>query len=315
MKTKFLILLLSFLQIGTSIQAQKINELKDCHPKYDAAGLVSRALFTIHKNYPNSKNAMNTFYKENIYKNNECISTNEAILDVVKESYLSNKKDIVAIKSIRGNSNLDNEESLMVKLQGGPISALELDVAKNPFLGCYAHNISESYTFEYDKSTEIDRKDFYVVNFNQLNTYDQMLFRGKIYIEKKSLAIGKIEYSMNVEKRSFAYQNFFSRTPKNKDIIVTNANYVVNYKDFGGKWYYDYSTSNINFTIINTIENTFDTYLVNTQMAVTTLIAQNISIDKKEMLRSTDILSDKVKDFNLASDWDIYNLIMLIASK
>ena len=49
-------------------------------------------------------------------------------------------------------------------------------------------------------------------------------------------------------------------------------------------------------------------------MAVTTLIADNFTIDKKDMLKSKDVLTDKVLDHKIASEWDIYNLIMLMAA-
>lgn len=314
MKTKILFLLLVLFQFHTSIQAQKPVTINESHPKYDAAFLVSRAFSSISKNYPDHKNSMNTFYKERVSKNDECISVNEALLDVEKASYLSNKKDIVAIRNIRGNCNLDKRDSVMIKLQGGPLSALQLDVVKNPFLGTLAYKADESYDFSYDKPIEIDGKSFYVINFDQKETDPRMLFNGKIYIEQESLAIGKIEYSMNVEKKSFAYQNFIISKPKNKKIDITSAHYAVTYKEFDGKWYYDYSTSNICFNMMDKTDNTYDKYNVNSQMAVTNLTANNTSIDKKDKLKTTDFLSDKLKEYNLATEWDIYNLIMLIAA-
>ncbi|MPM38238.1 hypothetical protein SDC9_84867 [bioreactor metagenome] len=65
---------------------------------------------------------------------------------------------------------------------------------------------------------------------------------------------------------------------------------------------------------MNPKDNSYDIYNVSTQMAVTTLIADNFTIDKKDMLKSKDVLTDKVLDHKIASEWDIYNLIMLMAA-
>jgi hypothetical protein len=94
---------------------------------------------------------------------------------------------------------------------------------------------------------------------------------------------------------------------------MVSADYVVNYREYDNKWYFDYSTSNVTFNILNKLESTYDVYNINSQLAVTNLVADGFTIDKKDMLKSTDILADKIGDYKIASEWDVYNLIMLLA--
>ncbi len=279
----------------------------------DAASLVKQSLSKISVNYSTTDNYMNAFYKERVLKNHEAISVNEAVLDIEKISYTRQQKDRIAIRDLRGNNYHNNNIPFNVKLQGGPVSAIELDVVKNPFLGCLPYQVSDYYNFEYEESQMLHGKEFYVVSFNQKPGTERNLFRGKIFIDKESLAIGRIEYSMNIENDSWSYGKFVSKKPRNSDIRMVEATYVVSYREYNNKWYFDYSTSNISFNIQDRAEQTYDTYSINSQMAVTNLVADNFSIDKKEMVKSTDILADKANNTTLASDWDIYNLIMLLA--
>lgn len=313
MKTKFFTLALVLFAFTINTEAKNIANAQLENPKITAATLVQRSLKSVHKNYSKEDNQMNAFYKERVIKNNEALSINEAILDINKASYISPKKDMVAVRDIRGNANNAEFDSLMIKLQGGPVTALQLDVIKYPFLGSEIHNLTNYYDFDYSTPQELNGKMFYVVNFNQKYSNGEMLFRGKIFIEPVSLAIAKVEYSMNVERRGYAYEKFMKRKPKDCDVHMISASYVVNYKQYNNKWYFDYSTSDISFYLSKDSKSVPNVYTVSSQMAVTNLLADGIHIDKKEMLKSTDILSDMVKDFKVASDWDIYNLIMLLA--
>ncbi len=314
MKTKIIFLLAAIFAISFNARANSSETVYPENPKIDAVTLVQRAFKQISVNYPKSDNQMNAFYKERVTKNSGCISVNEAILDINKTSYITPKSDQVAVRDARGNTNTKECDHYMIKLQGGPLTSLQLDVIKHPFLGSDIYNIGENYNFSYGKPTEFAGKKFYVVNFNQKYANGEMLFRGKMYIESESLAIGKIEYSMNVENREWAYARFLKRKPKQTDVKILSADYVVNYREYNNKWYFDYSTSNVELNILNKLESTFDVYTINSQLAITNLVAEGFTINKKEMLKSTDILADKINDYKIASEWDIYNLIMLLAA-
>jgi hypothetical protein len=154
---------------------------------------------------------------------------------------------------------------------------------------------------------------FYVVAFDQKIKDEETLYNGKIYIDSKSSAIGKIEFSMNVENNTDSYKLFLKSKPKKSTVNMMSANYVVNYREYNGQWYLDYTTSDITFYLEKNKKEPADIYTISSQLAVTSLIAEKFSIDKKDLLKSTDVLADKIGDFKVASEWDIYNLIMLLA--
>lgn len=313
MKIKVLLLSVLVMFAITSIQAGVVAKSDVKNPKSDPATLVQIALSKISENYSSEESKINAFYKERVIRNNDCVSVNEAILNISKSPYKGWKKDLVAVKDVRGNCDFSKVDTLMVKLQGGPISALELDVVKHPFLGCEIQEVRDKYNFEYLQPVEMYGKTFYVVSFEQKNRGEEMLFRGKIFIDSKSTAIGKIEFSMNVENNRDSYKVFLKRKPKKSNVNMMAADYVVNYREYNGKWYLDYTTSDVTFYVEKSKNKPADIYSISSQLAVTSLIADNFTIAKKDLLKSTDILADKIGEFKIASDWDIYNLKMLLA--
>lgn len=308
MKTKHVFILFTALLLSISTTAQEKSH------KYNAETLVKKSLSLIGSNYADSPNYMNAYYKEMVKQNNSCITTNEALLNIKKSSYLTSKQDQVSIAKIKGECNPSQQDELLVKLQGGPTSALSMDIAKRPFLGALAHEVEKSYTFEYADPTTINNRECYVITFEQKPSDARMLYRGKIYIDKASLAIAKMEYSRNVEDRDYSYTTFFTKRPKGHSVKMLSANYVITYKEYNDKWHFNYSTSDINFNMEDNSDHTYNTYNVNSQIAVTNLIAENLTINKGDLLKRSDILTDKAKESSDTSEWDIYNKIMLIAA-
>ncbi|MDP3398363.1 MAG: hypothetical protein Q8S23_04380 [Bacteroidales bacterium] len=313
MKTKALLLSVIAIFALTSIQAGIAPKSEIKNPKTDPATLVQIAFSKISQNYSTTENQINAFYKERVIRNNDCVSVNEAILNINKSPYKGWKRDLVAVKDVRGNCDFSKIDAFMVKLQGGPISALQLDVVKTPFLGTELHDIRDKYNFEYLEPVEMFGRPFYVVAFDQKIKDEETLYKGKIYIDSKSSAIGKIEFSMNVENNTDSYKLFLKSKPKKSTVNMMSADYVVNYREYNGQWYLDYTTSDITFYVEKDKKVPADIYTISSQLAVTSLIAEKFSIDKKDLLKSTDVLADKIGDFKVASEWDIYNLIMLLA--
>lgn len=311
--TKFFILGITLLIISTA-NAFNTNNPLDKDAKHHPAFLVKKALSLVSQNYPTESSTLNAFYKEEVSKNNSYLTINEAILNVQKESYLKSKKDVVSVKDIRAFNNIDNEDSLCIKLQGGPLCALDLDIIKNPFLGCETYDIEKYYSFSYSKPETINNKEYYVVDFKPLYNKDQVLFRGKLFIEKNSLAIGRIAYSMDVHRDAWSFKKFVKKSPKGKDMKICSAEYVVNYKERDGKWFFDYSSSDIELNITDPDTRVYDIYNLKSQIAVINLVSQKIQTEDQIIINKSDVMADLAGKHHADSEWDRYNMIMAMAS-
>ncbi len=314
MKPIISILLLSTMLLTSALEAEPSNSSVVKNPRFSASNLVRMSLNNIHKNYPAENNMMTAFYRESINKNSSSLSCNEAILDINKSSYLNSQDDKIVIRKARCNNPvLQGTDAIMLKLQGGPSSALFIDVAKYPFLGTKVAEIEDSYTFRYSKPEVIDNVSYYVVEFDEKVAGEQILYRGKLFIEKNSLAIGRVEFAMNVESRGDAYMNFLMHKPASMKMDVKSAKYTVNYKKYIDKWYFDYSVSEIKFNIKADRKSAGNEYTLKSQLAVTSFLTKDIHIDKKDLLKPADILADKINQYDDGTDWEIYNKIMYLA--
>jgi hypothetical protein len=314
MKTaKFFILGITLL-LFSSANAFNAAKASDKDAKHHPAFLVKKSLSLVSRNYPTEPTTLNAFYKEEVSRNNSYLSINEAILAVHKESYLKSKRDVVSVKDIRAFNNMESEDSICVKLQGGPLCALDLDIAKNPFLGCETYDIDKYYTFSYNKPETINNKEYYVIDFKPLYKKDQILFRGKLFIEKNSLAIGRIVYSMDVQRDAWSYKRFVKKSPKGKEMKINSAEYVVNYKERDGKWFFDYSSSDIQLNITDPSTRVYDIYNLKSQIAVINLVSDNNPSEDQMIIDKSDVMADLAGKYNSDSEWDKYNMIMAMAS-
>src|SRR5664280_884986 len=98
----------------------------------DPESVVAKAIDNIGKNYESVPNLMTAFYRETIRKNRTYVSIGEAVVEIFKAPYNSDLRfDGARIYKGRKSSDVEKMDTVLFKLQGGPVSVLELDLAKN----------------------------------------------------------------------------------------------------------------------------------------------------------------------------------------
>lgn len=255
---------------------------------------------------------MTAFYRETIKKRNQNASLSEAVVEIYKQPNLSAKKDAIKIIKVRKNTNYSRLDTLALKLQGGPFSNIYADVIKYPEYILSDENLSD-YIFTFDKSTQINNKLIYIVNFIQRPELKIPLYFGKLYIESESYALTSAIFSLNVENKVLASELFVKKKPNNVKVYPTAANYRVNYRTKNGKWYYSYSNILLTFKV-NWRGRLFNTYYtLNSEMAVTDWNPTSFKYEKPKnrelILKPTTILVDEASGFRDPEFWGQYNII------
>lgn len=217
--------------------------------------------------------------------------------------------DQIGIYKARGNYDSNRIDTLMVKFQGGPHSALEIDVASDPFLGVEPIVIKEYYDFKMVAPVTIDNKYFYVIEFDQKPYLTDILFRGRLYIESESMAFARIEFNMNVEDNPRANSFFIRKKPSNLKMDVVSAAYLVNYKEINGIWHFDYSRTEVKFNAKWDKRWFRNTYTITSELASTEISDRQRKIENLNRIKSKDIMSNKVQDFTDENFWGAYNII------
>lgn len=289
-----------------------IVELDELHVlSGDGRQIVTKALQLIPKNYPDEPNMMVAFYRESIKKNSNYISLVEAVLDVYKSSYKGFEEDQARIYIGRKATDISPRDTVLMKFQGGISAALMLDLAKHPEI--VFGEKGEDYTFRIDRLININNKPHYAISFEPLMATSDILFRGILYIDTKSHAIARAEFNMNVENKKDAVNLFIRRKPAKMKVEVTEAKYISDFTENDGKWFFNYSSTQVSFKIrwTNRFFGLFRTnYTIGSEIAITDRYKSDANkFPRKERIRSSDVIAEKVEHFHDPQFWGDYNVI------
>lgn len=277
----------------------------------DGIKLVQEALERIPQNYPEDPTMMVAFYREAVKKGSRHISLVEAVLDVYKASYRSYSNDQSRIYIGRKATDISPRDTVLLKFQGGISDALMLDIAKNPEI-VFGTEGAE-YDYHIEGLININDKPHYVISFTPRPGITDILFRGTIYLEAESLAFARMEFNMNVEDRKDATNIFIRRKPSRMRVEVTHARYVADFMENDGKWFFNYSATDVGFRVrwTNRFFGLFaTTYTISSEMAITDKYSDNVvKFPRSERIRSTDVIAEKVEYFLDPDFWGEYNVI------
>jgi len=266
----------------------------------------------IKKNYPNEPCGMLGFYRELVKKGNKYASMNEAVLDIRKASYTNSfASDNAAIYKGRGNENSNVNDTIIMRLQGGPLSAMYTDIMKYPFIGTDALSAPDYYDFSFDNPIVENNHKIYVLKFNQKDSVvKECLYKGKLYIDSETFALIKATFSMNVDVIQDAWKYFIRKKPVDATLKVEDATYEVNYKMVDQKYIFDYSRMELRFSAKYKHQWMKNKYLIVGELAVTdTDNPAGLKLDPDRKIHMKDILSKRVNDFSDPEFWGNYNII------
>ncbi|MFC2146955.1 carboxypeptidase-like regulatory domain-containing protein [Bacteroidota bacterium] len=296
-------------KIVLMVSITKLEEVNVVIPK-SARTLVKETLRRKGENYFGDPTLMTAFYRETIKKRKKNVSLSEAVVNIYKTPYSSEKKDAVQLYKARKSTDYNKLDTLALKLQGGPFNALYVDIMKYPE---YIFNevTMEDYDFSFERSTRINDKLIYVVGFKQRpNIYDP-LYKGQLFIDAENKILTSAIYSLNITDKELASKMFVRKKPRNAKVYPTDIAYRVDYREKNGKWYYGYSNVLLEFKI-NWDKKLFNSvYSMSCEMAVTDW-EKNISgeVPKvKDRLKSSIILSEAAIGFSDPDFWGEYNII------
>ena len=276
----------------------------------DARDLVERTLEKKSSLYNNENSVMTAFYRETIKKRRKNASLSEAVVKIHKQPYNNFRTDNIELIKARKNTDYSKLDTLALKLQGGPFSNLYTDIIKYPEF-IFTPEDMPKYKFSYGKSTKINNRQIYVVNFKQKEDIGIPLYYGKLYIDAETLALTNAVYSLNVSNRELSSRMYVRKKPRKVDVYPTEAKYRVNYRTTNGKWQYAYSNISLTFKV-NWKGKLFNsTYTLNSEMAITDWQIQVTKLAKKRsnLITPSTIISEKASGFSDPRFWGAYNII------
>jgi hypothetical protein len=294
--------------ISLDTYVEALSEVKIT--KKDAPALVKEVFKRKGVNYLPDNTIMTGFYRETILKRNTYVSLAEAILIINKQSYTVEKSDAIKLYKSRKNTNYEKLDTLALKHSGGPYDMIRLDIIKNPDL-LLTDEMFANYNFTFDKSTQIDDRVIYVVNFKPKKESEDALFFGKLYIDAQSLALTSVQFQLNVLDQQKATDFFILKKPQNAKVKPIQADYFVNYSEKDGKWFHSYSRIELGFKVDWNKKIFNSNYYSTMELAITDWEPNTsaASIKYKDRLKPSVIMANEASGFSDPEFWGELNVI------
>jgi len=275
----------------------------------DARSLVEMAMKNIKKNYSDVPNMMTGFYRETIKQKKDYLSISEAVVDIYKAPYATYQSDQVRIFKGRKGTNVKKADTLMVQLQGGPNVSMLLDIVKNTDLSIALDNL-DNYLFDFGNLVNIDDKPNWVVTFAPNVVRDEPLYYGKLYISQESMAITRVEFSLDLNDEDKASRVFVQKKPMGLIFMPTSTNYLITYKEQKGRYYLNYVRVDLKFRCDWKKRLFKNYYTIMSEVAITDRREDNVTkFANQDVFKYNMVFAEKVDSFSDPDFWGEYNII------
>jgi len=253
---------------------------------------------------------MTAFYRETIKLRNRNVSLTEAVVNILKQPNSSSLRDAIQLSKARKSTDYKRLDTVSVKLQGGPFSALYLDIIKYPE-HIFTEESIKIYNFSFDEPSVINNRAVYVVNFIPKANVVGVNYIGKLFIDVELLALAGADYALDLSDKKRTKNLLVKKKPKGIVVYPLEASYKVAYKVNGKTWYYNYSNLNLKFKINKKKQLFNKVYTLASEMAVTDWEVNSADkrIKIKDRLKPTMVITDAISGFSDPNFWGKYNLI------
>ena len=277
----------------------------------DPLSLLLDAIYKINANGPEEPELFDCFYRETVQKRQRFIYISEAVTKMYKTPFKINfGRDRAAVEKSRLLTSPRKSDTLSVKVVGGPVQAVDLDIVKTRdfFLD---EEYLEMFDLEMMDPVMLDDRRQFVIQLTPIVQKDFALHYGTIYIDQETMAFSRIEMTLDVSDPDKATHAMLISKPMDIRFRPREMSLQLNYKREDGKSRLSYARTVFRFSC-DARKRLFNTdFTVIAEMVVTNRYpnADVAPIDRKEAFRSSDILADKTQAYFDPDFWKDYNII------
>ena len=289
----------------TTIQLREIVVTK-ANPRE----LVDIAIKKIPDNYSKVPELLQTFYRETAMKRKHYIYVAEGVEDMYKTPYTRNiGRDRVSIVKGRRLLSQKNGDTLGIKVLGGPVLPVQLDVVKNQEMLLNPEEL-DAYDFAMGVPEYINDRMQYVVKITPRALMPYALFNGTLYIDCERLAFTRIELELDMSDKDKATNRMLVKKPFGVRFKPRELSCVVDYRYEDGVTRISYLRNIFRFNC-DWKKRLFSTSFTATcEMVVTDSQSNNVQpIASRNSFDSRDAYYDKVEYFMDPEYWSQYNII------
>lgn len=276
----------------------------------NAEELLMTAIEKIPENYSRQPELFDCFYRETAMKRKHYIYVAEGIIDMYKTEYKRGvTRDRVAIVKGRRLLSAKQSDTLGVKVMGGPVQAINLDIVKNrDFL--FNKDELKSYHIALDGTAMIADRQHYVIALSPMYRKEYALFFGKVYVDKETLSISRVELQLDMSDRDQATSFMLIKKPVGVRFKPRELTCLVDYKTEDGVTRISYIRNVFRFHCDWKKQLLSTSFTAVCEMVVTNRPADRTApIPGRLSFDSRDAYYDKVDFFRDPEFWKDYNII------
>lgn len=277
----------------------------------DPLTLMLDAIYRIPENCPDQQELFDCFYRETVQKRSRFIYVSEAVTKMFKSSFrqfLSRDRASVVKSRLLRSPRLS--DTLAVKVLGGPVQAVDLDLVKTRDMVLDPEYL-EMYSLELLSPVMLDGRRQFVIRLEPKVEAEFALHYGTVYIDQETLAFSRIELSLDVSDAAKATRAMLVSKPMDIRFKPKEMSLLLNYKREDGKIRLSYARTVFRFNC-DARRRLFSTeFTAIAEMVVTNRLsgAEAVPIERKEAFRSTETLADKTQAYLDPDFWKDYNII------
>ena len=289
----------------TSIQLQEVVVWTG-----DPRKLVNIAISKIPENYISQPELYRCFYRETAMKRQHYIYVAEGVVDMYKTAYDRNDaRDRVAIVKGRRLLSPKRNDTLSVKVVGGPVQPIQLDIAKNREFLLNADDLMH-YTFTMEPPATINDRMQYVVSLEPAMLAPWALFHGRLYIDRETLAFTRAELSLDMSNTEKATAFMLVKKPAGVRFRPKELSCLIDYRHEHGVTHISYIRGTFRFNCDWRRKLFATSFAATCEMVVTDKTDRDVHpIRGRESFDSRDAFFDKVDYFRDPDFWQDYNII------
>ena len=276
----------------------------------DPREVVEIAIKKIPDNYSRKPELLKAFYRETAMKRKHFIYVAEGVEDMYKTPYTRGVgRDKVAIVKGRRLLSQKQGDTLGLKVMGGPVLPVQLDVVKNNDLLLNQEEL-DAYSFSWGVPEYINDRLQMVVLIEPKYPREWALYHGKLYIDDERLAFTRIELSLDMSDKLKATKTMLVKKPLGVRFKPRELSCVVDYRYTDGVTRISYLRNTFKFNC-DWKKRLFSTSFTATcEMAVTESESEDVKpIVSRNSFDSRDAYYDKVAYFLDPEYLSNYNII------
>ena len=277
----------------------------------DPLTLLREAISRISDNYPDEPELFDCFYRETAQKRSRFIYVSEAVTKMYKSSFRALfTRDRASVVKSRVLKSPRASDTLAVKVVGGPVQAVDLDLVKTRQF-VLDEEYLEMYTLEMMDPVMLDDRRQFVIRMDPNVTKDFALQHAVVYIDQETLSFTRIEMSLDVSDAAKATRAMLISKPADIRFKPKEMTLLLNYKREDGKSRLSYARTLFRFNC-DARKRLFSTeFTAIAEMVVTNRHSgeEAVPIARQEAFRSSEILADKSVSYSDPDFWKDYNII------